>query len=564
MREGLSPPNDGKVGIAIEVSMAPGKWMRWSKAMLAAVLAGGAFLSSAGAQTPSAERLERGRLIYERGRLGSGAPLVADRGGGVASTGEAAACIKCHQRSGYGLFEATNLVPAITGPALFDKSRPKSQTPRHAKGMKHLEFSFLMRPAYTDETLARSLREGVSPSGHRFQYLMPRYALGDADMSALIDYLHQLSSSPSPGIDPRSAHFATVIAPGQQSARRQAAIDTLTACFEERHPQSGTGLAWYLHVWDLTGAPDGWQAQLEAKYAEQPVFALVSGLGSEEWGPVHRFAESQRIPQLFPNIDIAASPHEGIYSFYFSKGVILEAQVIARHLADQVQTAGIKRVVQLHRDGRAGAKAAEALRSAMNGAMPVEDRILKHSAPEALSTALSGLAHTDALVVWLDRGELAALDSVPPAEVGQIVFSGWLSGLDSAPIPPAWKRASLMVYPVDAPQRRQSRMEFNLRPWLKKHGIADGDEILLGNSLTACNLLTEGMLRLRGAFSRDYLVELTENYPTGMGNAPAPEAFPRFVIGPGQRYSSKGAYIVKFNDRDLTKLELVKDWIVPD
>ncbi len=121
-----------------------------------------------------------------------------------------------------------------------------------------------------------------------------------------------------------------------------------------------------------------------------------------------------------------------------------------------------------------------------------------------------------------------------------------------------------MVYPVDAPQRRQSRMEFNLRPWLKKHDISDGDEILLGNSLTACNLVTEGMLRLRGAFSRDYLVELTENYPTGMGNAPAPEAYPRFVIGPGQRYSSKGAYIVKFSDQDPTQLELVRDWIVPD
>jgi hypothetical protein len=538
--------------------------MRWSDALLAAAVVGGAFLSSAGAQPPSAERLERGRLIYERGRLGSGEPLVADRGGGVVSTGEAAACIKCHQRSGYGLFEATNLVPPVTGPALFDKARPKSQAPRHAKGMEHLEFSFLTRPAYTEETLARSLREGVSPSGHRFQYLMPRYALGDADMSALIDYLRQLSSSPSPGIDHTSAHFATVIAPGQPSARRQAVIDTLTACFEERHPPNGPGQAWHLHVWDLTGTPDGWQAQLEAKYAEQPVFALVSGLGSDEWAPVHDFAESRGIPQLFPNIDIAASPHEGIYSFYFSKGLILEAQVIARYLADDAQATGLKRVVQLHRAEGPGAKAAEALRSAMRGATPVEDRILKQSTAEALRSALSELAQTDALVLWLDRGELAALDGVAPADARRIVFSGWLSGLDDAPIPPAWKRVSLMVYPVDAPHRRQSRMEFNLRPWLKKHGIGDGDEILLGNSLTACNLLTEGMLRLRGAFSRDYLVELTENYPTGMGNAPAPEAYPRFVIGPGQRYSSKGAYIVKFNAEDLSQLELVRDWIVPD
>ena len=86
----------------------------------------------------------------------------------------------------------------------------------------------------------------------------------------------------------------------------------------------------------------------------------------------------------------------------------------------------------------------------------------------------------------------------------------------------------------------------------------------MGNSLAACNLLIEGVLRMRGAFFRDYLVELTENYPSGMGNAPAPEAFPRFVIGPGQRYTSKGAYIVKFKPPELSELELVRDWTVPD
>jgi cytochrome c553 len=544
--------------------MKSGEWMRGGCAFLVAAFVGAGLLCPALAEIPSAEQLERGRLIYETGRLASGEPLGADRGGGVVSTGEAAACIKCHQRSGYGLFEAANLVPPITGPALFENARPRAQTPRRAKAMKHEEFPFLTRPAYNEETLARALREGVSPSGHQFGYLMPRYALDDADMSALIAYLRQLSSRPSPGIDQTSAHFATVIAPNQDSARRQAVIDTLKACFEERHPQGGAGQAWHLHVWDLTGPPESWQAQLAAKYAEQPVFALVSGLGSSEWEPVHQFAESERIPQLFPNLDAAASENEGVYSFYFWKGVILEAHVIARYLADHAGETGLTRIVQLRRAEGAGAKAAEALRSLIKEPVSLEDRVLKQSTPDELRAALSGLTSKDALVIWLDSGELAALGSVPPPGAGQTVFSGWLSGLDSAPIPPGWKRVSLMVYPVDAPHRRHARMQFNLQPWLKAHGISYADEILLGNSLTACNLLTEGVLRLRGEFFRDYLVELTENYPSGMGNAPAPEAFPRFVIGPGQRYSSKGGYIVKFKGEDLGELELVQDWIVPD
>ena len=86
---------------------------------------------------------------------------------------------------------------------------------------------------------------------------------------------------------------------------------------------------------------------------------------------------------------------------------------------------------------------------------------------------------------------------------------------------------------------------------------------LLGNTLAACSLLSESMSRLRGSYFRDYLVEMIENYPTGMGNAPAAQAFPRFTLGPGQRYSSKGAYIVKFKDADGAELELVHDWLVP-
>jgi hypothetical protein len=84
-----------------------------------------------------------------------------------------------------------------------------------------------------------------------------------------------------------------------------------------------------------------------------------------------------------------------------------------------------------------------------------------------------------------------------------------------------------------------------------------------GNTLAACNLLTEGVLRLRGQFLRDYLVEWTENYPTQMGNAPAPQAFPRFSVGPGQRFSSKGAHLVRFAGPASDRLAPEEEWIVP-
>jgi len=87
---------------------------------------------------------------------------------------------------------------------------------------------------------------------------------------------------------------------------------------------------------------------------------------------------------------------------------------------------------------------------------------------------------------------------------------------------------------------------------------------LQGNTLAACNVVSESLLRMNGKFMRDYLVETIENYPTAMGNAPAPEAFPRFSLGPGQRFSSKGAYLVRFVSPQDKRVTPVRDeWIVP-
>ena len=515
--------------------------------------------------TSPIELIEQGRRIYEAGQLGSGEPLTADRGeAGIAAMGRAAACINCHQKSGFGLFEAANLVPPLTGPSLFAKAEPRAQLPRRAKGIEHQEFAFLTRPPYDASSLAKALREGVSPTGYRFQYLMPRYALNDADMAALIAYLRQLSSQPSPGIDPTVAHFATVIAPNQDAGRRGAFIEVLQACFRERHSAEAGGHAWQLHVWELAGPPDTWEAQLEAKYNAQPIFALVSGLGGDAWEPVHRFAQSLKMPSLFPNLDVAPAAEQDAYSFYFSRGMILEAEVLGQYFIETAGASGLNRVVQLDLEGSAGSKAAAALENVLKPqAIAVVERVLKGATPDEIVANLSDITATDMLVIWLEQSQLTALAQVPPPAAGHVMLSGWQSGFESAPLPAEWKRIASMVYPVDAPQRRAARFEFNLRPWLRKHAIAHPDEILLGNTLAACNLLSESMSRLKGHFFRDYLVETIQNYPTGMGNAPASQAFPRFGLGPGQRYSSKGAYIVRFKDPRTNELELVHDWLVP-
>jgi len=59
-------------------------------------------------------------------------------------------------------------------------------------------------------------------------------------------------------------------------------------------------------------------------------------------------------------------------------------------------------------------------------------------------------------------------------------------------------------------------------------------------------------------FSGEYLIETIEHEAETSIN---PGVFPRLSLGPGQRFASKGTYIVRLS-RDATVMP-VSDWIVP-
>jgi hypothetical protein len=530
-----------------------------------ALAAGVAGVAEVSADTADPHGLiEAGRRIYQEGVLISGQPLRGLRAGGTATEGADAACIQCHRRSGMGVREGRNVAPPITGPNLFGRVERAviGRQARRAPGVAYKDFPFRTRAAYDDASLAQALRTGISPGGHVFDYLMPRYALGDADMAALTAYLRTLSAVDSPGADRSTAHFATVIAPGADPKLRQATIDVLQACFKERYPEIRTdprhpgktfrGHAWKLHVWDLAGPPETWPAQLQQHYRRQPVFALLSGLGQAEWRPVHQYCEQNGLPCLFPNVLMPGADSEDIYSFYLSPGLALDVDVLARHLRERQATMRLKRVLQVA-SGAAGNLAAARLRDKLADSGIVVERL--DGAAEALRTAGDG----DALALWLPPAELAGLHGEPPRSL--VYLAGTLSGADRPPLPAPWRPRLRIIHPYDAPGNWAKRMRFNLQPWLTRQGIEDVDTRLQGNTLTACNLTFEAMLRLEGRYLRDYLVENLENY--SMGNQAAPAAFPRFSLGPGQRYGSKGAYIIRFGGAGEPRIVRDSDWIVP-
>jgi hypothetical protein len=513
-----------------------------------------------------------GEALYREGLLPSGAPLRGEREAGVGVEGRPAACISCHRRSGLGTAEGRIVVPPIVGKYLF---RPHS-TNVPDTGAAQAPGRRTTREPYTDATLARAIRTGVAPNGRSLNYLMPRYALDDATMATLIGYLKGLSVAAVPGVTDSVLHFATIIAPDADPVARQGMLEVAEAFVADKNSFIRGGVRpmrasreieyrvsrrWQLHVWQLTGAPDQWEQQLRRHLAAEPVYAVISGLGGRDWAPVHRFCQQAQLPCLLPNVDLPVVAEDDFYPVYFSRGVLLEADLLAARIAESPAGTGARRLVQVFREGDVGEQAASALGAASAAAgLALESRPLPRagSAGSGLAAALAGLERSDLLVLWLRAGDLARLPPQLPA-VASAFVSGTLGGMENAPLPAAWHAAVRMAYPFDLPEARRIRMSFPFN-WFKIKKINVVAERIQVDTYIALGILSETLNEMLDSFVRDYLVERVELM---VSHRQTNGYYPRLGLGPGQRFASKGGYIVRFDGAQGTAVVADGDWAVP-
>jgi hypothetical protein len=496
---------------------------------------------------------DAGERIFRQGVLPSGRPLRGEREAGVRVEGEAAACASCHRRSGLGSWEGQTVIPPIIGRYLFRAGARNVEDPTAP----HVLGYIPNRAAYTEASLARAIREGRDPSGRALSYVMPRYRLDDAGMAALVAYLRALGSGPARGDTGEALHFATVVTPDADPVARQGMLEVLRQFFADRNagyrgpapPMKSTrGVMyrvtrrWELHVWELSGPPETWESQLRRHLAETPVLAVVSGIGGRTWAPVHRFCEEEAVPCLFPNVDLPVDAERDFYSVYFSRGVLLEARLEARRLREERERHDLRRIVQVARPGGVGEAAARALAAAEVG-LPVETRILPGSgAGGDLATALQGLGEHDALVLWLRPADLRALPAAAP-QAGLVLASGLLGGMEDAPLPLAWRAVTHLAYPLDLPEIRRVRMDFPLG-WLRVRHVPLVAERVQVDTYLACAILSETLGHMLDSFVPEYLVERIEEIVSHrLVNA----HYPRLGLAPGQRFASKGGYIVRLS-----------------
>ena len=532
--------------------------------------------------------IEIGRRIYQDGVVESGEELRGVSAAKVTFSGKQAACMRCHRKSGFGTSEGTNIIAPITGEFLFPTIRAElSPDVEISKKVQRQQraLSWLGDPpvTYSQSMFSRALSEGINSAGQSMDLLMPRYALSDKEVAGLTAYLKSLSAYSEPSVDQTTIHFATVIMPGAKPSQSQAMLDVLKA-FEAdmssdtrsikrrrkvaTHAMYRSYRDWKLHVWTLTGPDESWGEQLEQLYRQQPVFAVLSGIGGDNWRPMHEFCERQEIPCLFPNSDLPIID-DGYYSFYFSRGMALEAEVLAKQFKSSVQNDVIVQVFS--KDENRGVEAARILRDSMKKAGRAKnllDWTIPDGQNEKLWQQMLAEQKPNAVVLWVNGKDLAKVGDWDEKEFSQqqIFLSASMLGseLGSDPdlLPKSlhkFKENIRLIYPFKIPEK-SARYLLRTKLWLRSKKIALTDERVQANTYFAANMAGDVLSHMFSHYSREYFIELVEHM---IGRSLVTSVYPQLNLGPGQRFASKGAYLLKYSNRQGKVLEPITGWVVP-
>lgn len=541
------------------------------------------------AQQATLDSVELGKRLYHEGLTVKGQPVEAVSQHDIAISGKTAACVKCHRPSGFGSSEGGYYVPPITGPILFaprqiDRTR---LFPDLFQQVQPSTFSARlrqphMRPAYTTDSLAVTIRDGIDSGGQALAAIMPRYQLSDEDMRALSSYLKTLSTHMSPGVDDRHIHFAIVLSDNISSIDREAILETMRLFVEwhnqhlrydrarpnfspyHRSPFVPLERFWTFSVLTLTGESDTWNQQMNDFYRAKPFFAVVSGQVRGSYKPVADFCDHNRVPCLLPVTDLPVAGVEGGYSVYFSEGLTLEAKVLSHYLVDADRA--ISRVVQLAASDAFGQIPSNTLSDQLAGRpAKFEHDVMKYRDREDLAAQLTEISEQltmdDVLIVWPGAEAQMAVEAVMyqrPA-VGTIVFPSRAIAMVPSDSADEWSHRLRFVEPHEILVTSHPR-SFVVRAWMRTRGLQITRPTLQFEVYYALSLLEAALMNIREDYHRDYLIERIERESEKDLN---PGMYPRLALGPTQRFASKGAYVVRMDSTHQGQLIPVSDWVVP-
>ncbi len=530
--------------------------------------------------SPTAETIRLGERMYREGILPSGEPMKAFVSGDVPVSGTDFTCVSCHLRSGLGSFEGTVVTPPTNGRILYQPREPYIKGAEFVPYIHNYAVYLPVRPAYTDETLSALISTGFDPTGRSVLSVMPKYEMSDKDMAIMIAYLKTLSDQTSPGANGKEIKFATVIVEGtnpfavnsmlapiqfgidrKNSLAKAATKDQRVARMSYNMSGNLTYVTFSLSRWVLKGPSSTWRKQLDDYYKAEPVFALLGGITTGDWEPVHRFCEDNKIPDLMPIVDYPVISETDWYTLYPSRGIRQEGEAAARYLQGMAELFRDRPIVQVIRDNRRAQALAAGFRETWKaaGRPPAREVMLGEGeklTPERLQKII-GEDKPAALLLWDDASSLAALKGLADKadRPGIVLVSGTYLGKSLWSIPEEMRDLLYMTYPYRLPQE-DVRYDKSVKRVLSGRMIQSFDQQIIRQSYITNEILGKALLEMRGEYYRDFLLDTI-----GMIEDQYFPLYERVSFGPGQRYASKGCFIVQLAKGNKPQLERRSEWV---
>lgn len=520
---------------------------------------------------PAEEALRLGEAMYLQGVLPSGQPIKAVVQGDIEVTGKMTTCANCHRRSGLGSLEGGVLTPPTNGARLYAPLLSQQDIP--GPGMNRVLFKN-PRPAYTDESLADALLHGIDPTGRKLSETMPRYLLDEDATKIMVSYLKRLSSQFSPGVTGNEIRFATVLAEDVSPGDRDAMLLPLMAYIREEWNARLPGLVKVsggkklrkasLDVWELKGPPGTWGNQLEAFYKQKPVFAILGGMVPGKWAPVHEFCEKNRIPCIFPFTDLPEISGTDWYTLYFSKGFYQEGETAAKYLSRVFTLPPDKQVVQVFRDNDEGSALArgfaETWKKLGNASLTNRTVAATEKTGGDFWKDLSAAYPNAVMLIWLDPPDLAGIESLADSAkkpstlfVSSTMLAGALTSL-----PDKIRDFTFITYPTRLPDDGEYPRSI-VTLWLKFKKIPLANMTISSKTYFLTRMLSTALGVMGGDLYRDYFLDILDD---GKDQTNSSVTYPKLSFGPGQRYASKGCYVVTLTKGANAKVVRQSDWVI--
>jgi hypothetical protein len=191
----------------------------------------------------------------------------------------------------------------------------------------------------------------------------------------------------------------------------------------------------------------------------------------------------------------------------------------------------------------------------------VDELVLDDAPDEAFWQQLMRRKAGQQWVLWLSPGDLRHAQVLVSAgsPVKGVYLSSSLNAGPRAGLAANGNGRVRLVYPQDVPAERAARLEV-VRRWLRSNNVAPGDEKVQMNAYLAATVTGMLVTHSRDTYSREFLIERMEHR---LGTSLELSIYPQLSLGPGQRYASKGSYVVAVGGPDDRQLKPLSDWIVP-